>query len=337
MVAAQELDAEGCRSGVYAINADLLAVMLQGKSFPEGFLVSIIDGAVADSWEGFFTGIAHALEFPAHFGRNWDAVYDCLTDLSWLRADGFVLVLDDFDRLATNEPDQSHVALKVLHDACAFWRPLDRPLFVLLSGSVGPRAGLSELPECCLSVADERASKEDGRMMAPSPETAFDRDIARSWELNREGRGKEALAILRALVDQYPDEPRAHFEYAGALDFQGREAEAVAPYRRAQALGLSGDDLPRLHVQLGSTLRNIGEYEDAERFLAVGRARFPDHAGIQAFHALALVSADRCAEAVVTLLDLVTSNAERIDLDGYDRALRAYADELRAATATEIA
>lgn len=174
-------------------------------------------------------------------------------------------------------------------------------------------------------------------MMAPSPETAFDRDIARSWELNREGRGKEALAILRALVDQYPDEPRAHFEYAGALDFQGREAEAVAPYRRAQALGLSGDDLPRLHVQLGSTLRNIGEYEDAERFLAVGRARFPDHAGIQAFHALALVSADRCAEAVVTLLDLVTSNAERIDLDGYDRALRAYADELRAATATEIA
>ncbi len=165
----------------------------------------------------------------------------------------------------------------------------------------------------------------------------FEEDIVRINELNREGHGEEALILARSLVARFPDEPRAHFEYAGALDFQGREAEAVAPYRRAQALGLAGDDLPRLHVQLGSTLRNVGEYDEAERFLAEGRARFPDHAGVQAFHALALVSAGRCPEAVVTLLDLITANAERIDLDGYDRALRAYADELRAAMAPEIA
>lgn len=157
----------------------------------------------------------------------------------------------------------------------------------------------------------------------------FEEDIVRIWELNRGGHGEEALTLARSLVEHFADEPRAHFEYAGALDFQGREAEAVAPYRRAQALGLSGDDLPRLHVQLGSTLRNIGEYDEAERFLAEGRARFPDHAGIQAFHALALVSAGRCPEAVVTLLDLIVSRAEHVGLDGYDRAISAYADELR--------
>jgi Flp pilus assembly protein TadD len=165
--------------------------------------------------------------------------------------------------------------------------------------------------------------------MTDDPSSTFDQEIARIWELNREGREAEALAVAEALVERYPDDPRAHFEYAGALDYQGREAEAVAPYRRAQALGLAGDDLPRLYVQLGSTLRNVGEVEEAERFLAEGRRRFPDHAGIQVFHALALVSAGRSREAVVALLDLIATHADKIDLDGYDRAIRAYTDELR--------
>jgi Flp pilus assembly protein TadD len=157
----------------------------------------------------------------------------------------------------------------------------------------------------------------------------FDRDVARIPALNQEGRENEALELAISLVERYPDDPRSHFEYAGALDFQGREVDAMAPYRRAQALGLSGDDLPRLYVQLGSTLRNVGQLEEAVRLLAEGRQRFPDHTAIRAFYALALVSAGRCPEAAVTLLELVTRQSSSIDLDGYDRALRQYTDELR--------
>src|SRR5512133_3537488 len=119
----------------------------------------------------------------------------------------------------------------------------------------------------------------------------FEEEVARSWALNRAGQEEEALAIVRALVERCPNDPRAHFEFAGALDFQGHEAEAVAPYRRAQTLGLAGGDLPRLYVQLGSTLRNVGEFDEAVEFLQEGRTRFPDHAAIRAFHALALLSA----------------------------------------------
>ncbi len=160
----------------------------------------------------------------------------------------------------------------------------------------------------------------------------FDREVARSWALNREERWDEALAVVAALVARYPDDPRAHFEYAGVLDYQGREADAVAPYRLAQELGLSGDDLPRLYVQLGSTLRNVGEAWEAVRLLEEGRERFPDHAAIRAFHALALVSADCCDEAVVALLEVILANATTIDLDGYERALHEYTDALRAGT-----
>jgi len=157
----------------------------------------------------------------------------------------------------------------------------------------------------------------------------FDREVARINTLNQEGRESEALELAVTLVKRYPDDPRSHFEYAGVLDFQGREADAVAPYRRAQALGLSGADLPRLYVQLGSTLRNAGQFEEAVRFLAEGRQRFPDHAAIRAFYALALVSGGRCLEAAVTLLELASELSSSIDLDGYDRALRQYTDELR--------
>jgi Flp pilus assembly protein TadD len=157
----------------------------------------------------------------------------------------------------------------------------------------------------------------------------FDREVARIWTLSSEEQADEALALAVSLVERYPDDPRSHFEYAGVLDFQGREADAVAPYRRAQALGLSGDALPRLYVQLGSTLRNVGETEEAVGFLAEGRERFPDHSAIRAFHALALVSAGRCPEAVVTLLELAIENTASIDLDGYDRALRQYTALLR--------
>ena len=166
-------------------------------------------------------------------------------------------------------------------------------------------------------------------MLSTEERTDFDGAVAESWRLNREGRADEALAILRDLVASFPHEPRAHFEYAGALDFQGREAEAVVPYRRAQALGLGGDHLPRLYVQLGSTLRNVGECEEAVRFLAEGRDRFPHHAALRAFHVLALTSAGRCPEAVAEALDLVL-DSDAIALDGYDRALREYAALLRA-------
>ena len=161
---------------------------------------------------------------------------------------------------------------------------------------------------------------------------AFDAEVARSWALNREGRAEEALAVVKGLVERYPDDPRAHFAYAGILDYRGREKEAVAPYLRAQELGLSGDDLPRLYVQLGSTLRNVGKAWDAAHLLEEGREEFPDYAAIRAFRALALVSADCAEEAVVELFDLILANAAAFDLDGYERALREYAEQLRKET-----
>jgi tetratricopeptide (TPR) repeat protein len=159
--------------------------------------------------------------------------------------------------------------------------------------------------------------------------TALDAAIGQIEALNRAGKAEEALAAARALVDRDPNNPRAQFAYGGVLDAQGREAEAVAPYQRALVLGLAGDDLPRLYVQYGSTLRNLGKAWDAAHLLEEGLAHFPDYAPIRIFHALALVSAGCADEAAVELLDVILANADRVNLNGYERALREYTEALR--------
>lgn len=42
-----------------------------------------------------FAIVASAMRFPDYFGSNWDALDECLGDLEWLPAGGYLLVLRD--------------------------------------------------------------------------------------------------------------------------------------------------------------------------------------------------------------------------------------------------
>lgn len=126
-------DTDGlCQAGVYLIDGAQRDRIVCGDTFPPRFHLAVLDGKIASSRETFFAEIARTMRFPAYFGHNWDAVYDCLTDLSWLTADGHALVLDGFDNLARDEPEQWQILLNLLRDACAFWQPLPRPMYALL-------------------------------------------------------------------------------------------------------------------------------------------------------------------------------------------------------------
>jgi RNAse (barnase) inhibitor barstar len=61
--------------------------------------------------------ISAALSFPNHFGRNLDALYDCLTDLSWLPAGEHALIWIGSDKLKEADP-RAYLAIRsVLSDA----------------------------------------------------------------------------------------------------------------------------------------------------------------------------------------------------------------------------
>ncbi len=88
--------------------------------------------------EGFLDAIGKALNFPDWFGHNWDALADCLTDLSWMAADGYVIILDHADAFAAANPTDFATALSILQDAADTWRDEGVPLWTLVgTGSDG--------------------------------------------------------------------------------------------------------------------------------------------------------------------------------------------------------
>ncbi len=150
--------------------------------------------------------------------------------------------------------------------------------------------------------------------------------IASGRALEDEGREEEAVAYFVQLAAQYPDDARVQFETGGAYDSAGHEAEAVIYYRRAIALGLPEDALPKVAVQLGSSLRNIGETAEAVAILEQAAARFPENRAVRAFLALALFSAGRQAEALAVMLHMTVETPGFYER--YHRSLRQYADML---------
>jgi hypothetical protein len=78
--------------------------------------------------------MAEALAFPDYFGANWDALEECLTDLSW-HDGGVVLLIDDAATPESRAPDEWGVLLDILADAARHWRDEGRAFSVFLQGS----------------------------------------------------------------------------------------------------------------------------------------------------------------------------------------------------------
>jgi hypothetical protein len=68
--------------------------------------------------------IGVALNFPAWYGRNLDALHDCLVDLSWQDPDEHVLVWAGHRQLQAADPEGYRAVLAVLDDAASSGRTL---------------------------------------------------------------------------------------------------------------------------------------------------------------------------------------------------------------------
>jgi RNAse (barnase) inhibitor barstar len=88
----------------------------------------VVRGRKAATVPALFDEAGAALQFPWYFGENWDAFYDCLTDLSWLRAEAVVVVFAHADRLLERAPaEQVQRFATVLEEAVREWNEPDPP------------------------------------------------------------------------------------------------------------------------------------------------------------------------------------------------------------------
>ena len=100
--------------------------------------VSRIDLTGAIDKQALMQRIAGALQFPTWFGANWDALEDCLGDLTWCKAGGHVLLFEGAPDLPA---DERGILLDILASAAANWRERGRPFFAVFLD------GPAELPD----------------------------------------------------------------------------------------------------------------------------------------------------------------------------------------------
>jgi RNAse (barnase) inhibitor barstar len=79
--------------------------------------------AQAQSKQDVLEGIAEAFTFPVHFGKNLDALYDCMTDLVHRAGQqpGFVVVLEQLPDNPRFDRETREQLLDVFRDAADFW------------------------------------------------------------------------------------------------------------------------------------------------------------------------------------------------------------------------
>lgn len=103
-----------------------------------GFEVLRVDLAGCADKNEFLDRIAEALRFPEWFGHNWDALADCLADLSWLPDMGRIIVLEHASDFACEAPAEFTVGVEILREASRIQGEQGLPLWVLLDLGTAP-------------------------------------------------------------------------------------------------------------------------------------------------------------------------------------------------------
>ena len=120
------------QNGVYFVGVDDLARLARIAARDELCVCRTDLAGCRDKGE-LLHRLAASLQLPATFGHNWDALADCLRDLGWMPAWGYVLLFDHADELRQTAEADCDILLGILDDAATFGGERDMPWFAFLA------------------------------------------------------------------------------------------------------------------------------------------------------------------------------------------------------------
>lgn len=118
-------------SGVYLAAPAAGAAIRDAALYRELEFMEVDLKGVKDK-KGFLKKAASGLGFPAYFGMNWDAFSDCLTDLSWRPAAGYVVLFKNHQIFAVKNPPDAHMAERIFDSSAQYWKQKKTPFYVIL-------------------------------------------------------------------------------------------------------------------------------------------------------------------------------------------------------------
>lgn len=119
------------KGGVFRSHAEVPEKALDAAK-RSGLRVEKIGLQGARDKNAFLNAVAKALRFPDYFGHNWDAFYDCLTDLEHEKGEGILVLLREASGFARAEQEEFAAAVDALQDAAEFWDEDGKLLLVIV-------------------------------------------------------------------------------------------------------------------------------------------------------------------------------------------------------------
>jgi tetratricopeptide (TPR) repeat protein len=156
--------------------------------------------------------------------------------------------------------------------------------------------------------------------------SAWERRVADLWAALDDAGADTFVAQMDALVAALPaGSAIGLFERGAARDSTGRPDQAVPLYVAALEAGLAGERRRRAVIQMASSLRNLGQAQEALALLETEAAAPLDalDGAVATFRALTLVDLGREREAVAVALQALATYLPR-----YNRSVARYAQAL---------
>ena len=127
----QDLLSDASRAGVYHLPQSGREDIIAAASAC-GYAVFRVDLSGVETKAGLLAALARDMAFPDWFGQNWDALADCLGDLSWRPAEGYLVMLEHCDLLHARAEDDHLKALALFAAAAKEWRDQGIALWCLV-------------------------------------------------------------------------------------------------------------------------------------------------------------------------------------------------------------
>lgn len=122
-------------NGVY--RAPAAVALLQTIVRRAGLRWVVVDLRRARGKHALLSACARGFQFPASFGGNWDALVDCLQDMSWLAEPGTVALLRGAADFAVAAPNEHALLLEILGATAEYWQQRERVFIVVSEGAAG--------------------------------------------------------------------------------------------------------------------------------------------------------------------------------------------------------
>ena len=98
----------------------------------KGYLISLLDGAEISSEEELLKHLAQAMKFPDYFGNNWNALEECLSDLDWLPAKGYVIQFANADIFIKTHSSDFKVFVQIIESVKSYWNAINVDLILIV-------------------------------------------------------------------------------------------------------------------------------------------------------------------------------------------------------------